>query len=132
MRITLVCGMTVCVILLFCGAIWLVRQGWGSVIGLPNGYQLIILSSNTVALTDRTTHGGVEPNVDGYAVIDPIVVGHVAPASGYASVPGYFIVNTSNGKMRLGLSRSEWEASLRGNGINYAVNLHRPSGLDSP
>lgn len=78
---------------------------------LPNSYQLVRITGYEVAIVDSTRHFVVEPNIDKYAVSGNFVIGHVSlPEHGRPtdSVPGYFILDTSNKSVKLGLTKEQW------------------------
>lgn len=104
-------------------------------VALPNGYRLHRVHNKAVLIA-RPDSGGVviAANVDRYAVVRNIVVGHVSQAEHEfersLSVPGYFLLDTSTGKVTQGLDVETWRARLKQVGIPEVPSLAAPSRWD--
>lgn len=131
-------------VLVFVALMWPRMLGWplqlakvllapDYAIVLPGGYELWRVHSGAVLLIEpRNRLVVIMPNIDGYSVCRPLLVGHVSAAGLPAdeskdSVPGYFLVDTRRGKVRQGLTEREWLTALRQYGIHSKPRLRKPS-----
>jgi len=110
-------------------------------VALPNGYHIERVRSGTLVLENGHGKSLIAP-LAGYAVYGVIVTGlagtETHPDGSYAndtplpesSEPGYFVLDTSTGKLQAGLSAQAWKSRLGELGVSapeiYAVIL--PSG----
>jgi len=112
---------------LYLGAVFFTSHDYG--IRLPGEYELVHFYSGGNAIVEGLSDIVVGMNVDRYDVVDYLVVGHVsAQTVSYApepEVPGYFIVDTKNGKIDKGMTRGEYTAALRDHGIANSPKLKR-------
>jgi|SRR5438445_2733995 len=103
-------------------------------IRLPGGYSLVRIYSGTVVISHPDIGIVVEANVDGYAVVGSLVVGHVSLASRDPeqefSKPGYFVLNTRTHETKQSLDKAAWLESLRAAGILGEPKLNKPSRSD--
>ena len=98
-------------------------------VSLPNGYKLVQFSGSDVGLGNPQMGLTVSPVIDGYSVVGDLVVGHVRKGrSGWASVPGYFVLDTSNGAVHSGLTKKRWKSLLLDYGVRQVPSLRRPTG----
>lgn len=101
---------------------------------LPNNYELIRVYAGAVLI--GAPEGGVriEANIDGYKVLNELVVGHVTVAEHSPekemSKPGYFIVNTKTHETKQGLDKKTWLDALQAQGISNEPSLGKPSRFD--
>jgi hypothetical protein len=96
-------------------------------IKLPHHYELVRTSGSTIFLANENGII-VEPDVDGYAVRDDLVVGHVIKnADEPGSTPGYFIADMKTHKTVKGLDKRHWLRRLYSRGIMAEPRLVFPS-----
>ena len=101
---------------------------------LPGNYALTRVYAGAVLI--GAPEGGVriEANIDGYKVLNDLVVGHVIVAEHSPekemSKPGYFILNTKTHEAKQGLDKKAWLNSLQAQGISSEPSLGRPSRFD--
>jgi len=93
---------------------------------LPNGYELERTNASTIFIfapeVDYRRDIIVPPKIVSWGQVKNVVFGEVvdSPNSSLTSVdsvPGYFILNTKNATVVLGLSEEEWLAELEKLGI---------------
>ena len=96
-------------------------------IDLPKGYSLVRQYSQTVCLCNAEGSVVVQPHVDAYQVLPNVIVGHVQKHKDqyWKSVPGYFVVDTTTGKVYQGLSEAAWLKHLRKFGVRSRPVLQR-------
>lgn len=107
---------------------------------LVNGYVVFASNPRTVAILAPEAHRDHPTNcsnglavaalVDGVSIHGNMILGHVAvsPSSELAdfAVPGYFIIDSTSGDVRKGMSRQDWESALNGANILVPPALPRP------
>jgi hypothetical protein len=107
-------------------------------IDLPQGYQLVQTNADEVVISKPNQEIIVGPTIDGYSVVNLLVMGHTSiprnplnnPEAKSLSKPGYFLVNTSAHHVAQGLEKGAWLQLLRDNGIPREPILHAPSRFD--
>lgn len=125
------CGVLAAVFLCACGM-------YDYTIALPNGYRLVRLNADEVALVGpqgSISSASIDPTVDGYAVVGALVIGHASPPpdSSHARVraprkdPEFFIIDTRKETAWASGNREKWVASLRERGIADVPQLRQPS-----
>lgn len=111
----------------------LVGCGGNFRIALPNGYEMMSEYTGQVWILGPDGRDVVAATVDGYAVIDSVVVGHVSLGLGRSaknySKPGYFVLDTKTGQVVQGMDKKEWLARLKDLGVTTAPQLHTPAAL---
>jgi len=137
------------VLLPFLGVLWFFLFGGDYEIRLPTGYSLVRVYAGATMLTDPTKGVIIDPNIDGYKIVDNILVGHVScdnlhltPEDAASCKPGYFIVDMANGyhpplpdtgvympggNLKQALDEQKWIEYLRIYGITEKPKLHKPS-----
>jgi hypothetical protein len=111
-------------------------------ISLPNGYRIIRFNADEFGLagSEGTADAvGIDPTIDGYAVLGGVVAGHAEPPREFlgAGVPAprmeaeFFVVDTRSGYVWQGTDRSAWLAELRKLGVNDPPLLKSPTFWDS-
>ncbi len=103
-------------------------------IRLPGNYELVRIYASAVLISHPDDGVVIGAHIDGYKVLDPLVVGHVSlaehePERGY-SKPGYFILNTKTHEVREALDKAGWLATLQALGIEEEPGLDKPSRFD--
>lgn len=102
---------------------------------LPGGYELTRVYAGAVLIA-RPDHEGlaVNANIDRYAVVGHLVVGHVSLAKHEfersLSKPGYFVLDTNNGDVKVGMDLESWRLELREMGVSPEPPLAEPSRFD--
>ena len=114
---------------------WFFLFGGDYSIALPDGYSLVRVYAGAVLMADPSHKKIISPNIDGYKVLQHVVVGHVSrdklpPEEAAESKPGYFVVDVRNGIVHQGLDERSWIDSLRRYGITTKPTLHKPSRFD--
>ena len=107
---------------------------------LPGGYRLIRTNASTVAIWSppvQREFGGVgedcvvPPTVTRIAVRGPLAFGLVEtnPSSdpGHEPAPGYFVLDTQDGKVLLKLDKEKWLEALKEHGLSEEPELEKPS-----
>ena len=82
---------------------------------LGNGYKIIELSKNNMAIVKSNGSFVVYPNVDRFSTFGDMVIGHRSLAvdnadendNSFGSGLGYFIFSTRTGRLREGLSKEQ-------------------------
>jgi len=101
---------------------------------LPGGYTLIRVYAGAVLINHPAKTEWIKANIDGYKVLNELVVGHVIIAEHSPeremSKPGYFILNTKTHEMKQGLDKKAWLGSLQALGITDEPILSKPSRFD--
>ena len=101
---------------------------------LPGGYSLVRVYSQAVVISHPDKGIVIEANIDRYAVVGSLVVGHVSLADlspeSDNSKPGYFILDTQTHEAKQGLDKSSWLQALRVAGVTGEPKLDRPSRFD--
>lgn len=104
-------------------------------IQLPGKYQLTRVHGAAVVINHPDRGVIIDANVDGYALMGKLIVGHVSLAEHAPerelSRPGYFIVDTSTDHVEQGLDKNSWLNVLRAAGITQEPKLAKPSRFDS-
>ncbi len=99
---------------------------------LPNGYELNRTNASTILIftpeEDYPREIIVPPKIVSWGRVKDVVFGEVvdSPNSSVSedSVPGYFILDTQNGVVLLGLSEEEWLKELKSLGIEEPKVKH--------
>jgi hypothetical protein len=103
-------------------------------IRLPGNYALTRVYAGAVLINHPEKGVVIDANIDAYAVLGSLVVGHVAVAEQSPekelSKPGYFILNTKTHEVRQGLDKKVWLDSLKTLGTTTEPSLGKPSRFD--
>ncbi len=116
---------------------WFSLFGGDYSISLPDGYSLDRVNAAEVVMLGPKPNRSllINSNIDGYKVLNRIVIGHVSlpqlPAEDTKdSIPGFFILDIQSGEVQQGLPEPVWLDSLRKYGITKKPSLHKPSRFD--
>lgn len=107
---------------------------------LLNGYNLVRTNASTIFINQpKSIHypvykeHAVPPKIVGLNVQNNIVYGKVeySPTAdfGISGPPGFFILDTKNHKVQLGLDKDAWLSSLKAFGISKEPSLRSPSSF---
>jgi len=128
---------------------WINASGWNDYsVPLPNGYELVRTNAPSIFIFRPYRVEGivvknsavVPPKITALGVFDDIVFGKTEDSPeaddwGPAS-PGFFILDTKNHKVQLGLDKGEWLESLQKEGVTEEPSLEKPSrnfqGVENP
>jgi len=103
-------------------------------IQLPGNYKLTRVYAGAVLIHHPAAGARIEANIDGYKVLNSLVVGHVTVAEHSPekemSIPGYFILNTKTREVTPVLEKKTWLDSLQALGITNEPSLSKPSRFD--
>lgn len=104
-------------------------------ISLPGDYSLAQIYGGAVVICGPPPNRiiRIHANIDGYKVINGLVVGHVVVAERSEkeySKPGYFIINTKTDVVLQSLDKKTWLDSLRILGVNEDPALSMPTMFD--
>ena len=103
-------------------------------IHLPGGYSLIRVYAGAVLIGAPEAGVRIEANIDGYKVLNDLVVGHISIAEHSPekemSKPGYFILNTKTHEAKQGLEKKVWLDLMQALGITNEPSLGKPSRFD--
>jgi hypothetical protein len=115
-------------------------SGWNDYsVLLPNGYKLVRTNDLSIFIFRPHLAEGtvvekaavVPPKIVALNISDDIVFGRTEDAPGAddwgRATPGFFILDTKNHKIQLGLDKDKWLVSLRALGINEEPTLEKPS-----
>jgi hypothetical protein len=132
-RITLIVVAAAVVGLPLLFAVWFRAFGGDYEIILPEGYSLVRIHAGSVMLCKGSAIM-LNPDIDGYAVYDGLIVGHVSRDQdkweAADSVPGFFVVDTRHRSLIQGQQGRGWRNILRRHGVRRMPNLHKPSRFD--
>lgn len=110
---------------------------WDYSTKLPNGYRLVRLNSNEIAVVLPNNGILIDPDVREYSIVGDVIVGFAGVPKSLPQQPapprkeaGYFIVNTESGEMWDSLPKEAWLERLRLLGIQGEPELKRPSPFD--
>lgn len=126
-----------------CAAVFVLTACGDYRVELPNGYFLVRTSANSILMATTSSTGRniivIDPHISQYRMLDGdkihLVVGYVKPANiglkyKITSMGGYFVLNTETRDIRQGLSKDEWRAALRLQGVISEPKLKKPSRFD--
>jgi hypothetical protein len=101
---------------------------------LANGYQLVRTNASTIMIWSpegASRRCMVPPKITRIGWKDDLVYGQVEtdPSSdpGFRQAEGFFVLNTRDGSVSIGLTKDEYLAALRELGIREEPRLARPS-----
>ena len=101
---------------------------------LPGNYALTRVYAGAVLINHPEKGVVIDANIDGYKVLNDLVVGHVSVAEHSPekelSKPGFFILNTKTHELRQGLDKKAWLDSLKALGTTNDPSLDKPSRFD--
>jgi hypothetical protein len=101
---------------------------------LPGNYALTRVYAGAVLIHHPESGVRIEANIDGYKVLNDLIVGHVTVAEHSPekemSKPGYFILNTKTHEVKESLDKKAWLDTLRTLGVNNEPSLGKPSRFD--
>jgi hypothetical protein len=106
-----------------------IARGGDYTIGLPNGYGLTRVYSDTVLLYGSTRQILIGPTVDGYQVQGRLIIGHARGTNDPNfpdAITGYFVVDTGTGKLQHWKDKESWLQALHRHGIFVTPDLQRP------
>lgn len=100
------------------------------IVKLPNDYSLVQVYPGSIHLYKNSIGIIIYSNVDKYAVLNNIIVGHVSladnePKKEYCK-PGYFIVEMKNNIILQGMTKQDWLDSLRVKNVNEEPIMKSP------
>jgi hypothetical protein len=104
--------------------------GWNDYeVELGAGYKLLRTNSPTITISRKDGGCAVPPKIVGLNIRKDIILGKAesSPLADFASVPGFFILNTKTGSVQIGLDEQAWLNALRSMGFSEPPSLRRPS-----
>mgnify|MGYP000294716043 CR=1 FL=1 len=131
MKLKLLVSVLLGTVVLAISILWIMfRTGGDYAITLPNNYSLVRVYSGAVLIAHDKDGVVVEANVDGYAIVGSLIVGHSSKAEMEPerdlSKPGYFVLDTVSHSVIQGLDKKNWLTQLGGHGILTEPVLIRP------
>lgn len=96
---------------------------------LPGGFSLIAVYGNQFGLCNSYNEIIVGPPIERYAINGHVIIGYVTPGKTsdmFEVTSGYFIVDTSTGKVNQGLSKTKWHLLLHSHNIIDRQVLRNP------
>ena len=104
--------------------------GWNDYeVDLGAGYKLLRTNSPTITISQKDGACVVPPKIVGLNIRKDIILGKAesSPLADFASVPGFFILNTNTESVQIGLDEQTWLNALRSMGFTEPPPLRRPS-----
>jgi hypothetical protein len=110
-------------------------------IKLVNGYRVVKINADEIFIFPPDSvhfsvydgHWAVPPKVTGINLLNEIVFGKIERSSnaypGPQGQPGFFILDTKNHKVKLGMDKENWQRELKSFGISGELLLKKPSQL---
>jgi hypothetical protein len=104
--------------------------GWNDYkVELGAGYALLRTNADTITIVREKSGFVIPPKIVGLNIRKDIILGKAesSPLADFASVPGFFILNTKTGSVQVGLDEQAWLNALRPLGFTEPPPLRRPS-----
>ncbi len=108
----------------------ILASGWNDYdIHLVKGYRLVRTNASTVVIFEEKEGFVVPPKITGLSIKGDLIFGLCEPSKNpdIPYVPGYFLLDTQESVVKIGLTKAEWLNELKKYNISKAPPLRQPS-----